>query len=144
MLRSLGDTPTVVCTHSDVISKVLSELNPRIRSGSEKLRRRKASSWVLEGDLGREVFAEYRPPPPDLEDDPHRIAVLDLGSTSFHLVVGDVGPDGSIERVARERDMLRLGALISEHSTIPLEDCDRAIESVLHLADVAEAAEASN
>jgi broad specificity phosphatase PhoE len=142
LLRSFGHTPTAVCTHSDVIRKLLSELNPGIKSGSEKLRRRKASTWVLEGDLAGELFAQYRPPPPDLEDDPHRIAVLDLGSTSFHLVVGDVGADGSIERVTKERDMLRLGALISEHSEIPLADCDRAIESVLHLAGVAEAAEA--
>jgi broad specificity phosphatase PhoE len=142
LLRSFGDTPTAVCTHSDVIRRLLSELNPRVKSGSEKLRRRKASTWLLEGDSTSELAAQYRPPPPDLEDDPHRIAVLDLGSTSFHLVVGDVGPDGSIERVTRERDMLRLGALISEHSEIPLADCDRAIESVLHLADVAEAAEA--
>jgi phosphohistidine phosphatase SixA len=142
LLRSFGDTPTAVCTHSDVIRKLLSELNPRIKSGSEKLRRRKASTWVLDGDFTGDLCAQYRPPPPNLEDDPHRIAVLDLGSTSFHLIVGDVGQDGSIERVTRERDMLRLGALISEHSEIPLADCDRAIESVLHLADVAEAAEA--
>jgi phosphohistidine phosphatase SixA len=142
LLRSFGDTPTAVCSHSDVIQRLLSELNPKISSPSEKLRRRKASSWLLEGDIASDLAAQYRPPPPDLEDDPHRIAVLDLGSTSFHLVVGDVGADGSIERVTRDRDMLKLGALVSEHSEIPLADCDRAIESVLRLADVAEAAKA--
>ena len=140
LLRSCGETPTVLCSHSDVIRNLLTALNPTVKESSNNLRRRKASRWVLGGDLTGEVTAQYRPPPPNLEDDPHRIAVLDLGSSSFHMVVGDVGPDGSIERVTRERDMLRLGALVSEHAGIPLEDCDRAIESVLHLADVAETA----
>jgi len=142
LLRSCGEAPTVICTHSDVIRNLLTALKPTVKESSKNLRRRKASMWVLGGDLTGEVTARYRPPPPNLEDDPHRIAVLDLGSNSFHMLVGDVGPDGSIERVTRERDMLRLGTLVSEHAEIPLEDCDRAIESVLRLADVAEAADA--
>ena len=38
-----------------------------------------------------------------------RIAALDLGSNSFHLLVADVHPDGTFEAVAREKEMLRLG-----------------------------------
>ena len=38
-----------------------------------------------------------------------RIAALDLGSNSFHLLVADVHPDGTFEAVTREKDMLRLG-----------------------------------
>ena len=38
-----------------------------------------------------------------------RIAALDLGSNSFHLLVADVHPDGTFEAVSREKDMLRLG-----------------------------------
>jgi exopolyphosphatase/guanosine-5'-triphosphate,3'-diphosphate pyrophosphatase len=94
--------------------------------------------WLLEGDLDGKLKGQYEPPSLRHDEEPRRVAVVDLGSTSFHLLVGDVGPDGSIERVVRERDMLRLGALISEHARIPLADCDRAIESVLRLRDVAE------
>ena len=38
-----------------------------------------------------------------------RIAALDLGSNSFHLLVADVHPDGTFEPLAREKEMLRLG-----------------------------------
>ena len=38
-----------------------------------------------------------------------RIAALDLGSNSFHLLVADVHPDGTFEAVTREKEMLRLG-----------------------------------
>jgi exopolyphosphatase/guanosine-5'-triphosphate,3'-diphosphate pyrophosphatase len=141
VLRSVGDSEAVICTHSDVIGKLLRELSPRVKARGERLRRRKASMWVLEGDLDGKLKGQYLPPSSRYDEEPRRIAVLDLGSTSFHLLVGDVGSDGSIERVLRERDMLRLGALVSEHAHIPLADCDRAIESVLRLRDVAEAAE---
>jgi len=142
VLRSLGESEAVICTHSDVIGKLLSELAPRVRTRGKRLRRRKASSWLLEGDLDGKLKGQYEPPSSRHDEEPRRVAVLDLGSTSFHLMVGDVGPDGSIERVVRERDMLRLGALISQHAHIPLADCDRAIESVLRLRDVAESVDA--
>jgi exopolyphosphatase/guanosine-5'-triphosphate,3'-diphosphate pyrophosphatase len=38
-----------------------------------------------------------------------RIAALDLGSNSFHLLVADVHIDGTFTAVAREKEMLRLG-----------------------------------
>ncbi len=38
-----------------------------------------------------------------------RIAALDLGSNSFHLLVADVHLDGTFTAVAREKEMLRLG-----------------------------------
>ena len=38
-----------------------------------------------------------------------RIAALDLGSNSFHLLVADVHPDGTFEAITREKEMLRLG-----------------------------------
>jgi phosphohistidine phosphatase SixA len=142
LLRSFGDDAVVACTHSDVIQKLFAHLGRRIKTKGTKFRRRKGSSWFLEGDLDERVTATYHPLASDLDEQPLRVAVIDLGSTSFHLLVGDVGADGSIERVVRERDMLRLGALVDEDARIPLEDCDRVIESVLHLVDVADASNA--
>jgi exopolyphosphatase/guanosine-5'-triphosphate,3'-diphosphate pyrophosphatase len=66
-----------------------------------------------------------------------RIAVLDLGSTSFHLLVADATPLGEIERVTRRRVMLRLGATISEHGRIPKNVRARAIETALELQHLA-------
>jgi exopolyphosphatase/guanosine-5'-triphosphate,3'-diphosphate pyrophosphatase len=66
-----------------------------------------------------------------------RIAVLDLGSTSFHLLVADATPLGEIERVTRRRVMLRLGATISEHGRIPKNVRARAIETAVGLQRLA-------
>jgi exopolyphosphatase / guanosine-5'-triphosphate,3'-diphosphate pyrophosphatase len=42
-----------------------------------------------------------------------RVAALDLGSNSFHLLVGEVGGDGTIVPVLREKVMLRLGDTVA-------------------------------
>lgn len=42
-----------------------------------------------------------------------RIAALDLGSNSFHLLVADAHPDGTFEPLARDKEMLRLGSLVA-------------------------------
>ncbi len=67
-----------------------------------------------------------------------RVAVLDLGSTSFHLLVADASPTGRIERVVRQRVMLRLGATIAAEGEIPKAIAARAVESARTLQDLAE------
>jgi exopolyphosphatase/guanosine-5'-triphosphate,3'-diphosphate pyrophosphatase len=67
-----------------------------------------------------------------------RVAVLDLGSTSFHLLVADASPTGRIDRVARRRVMLRLGATIADEGGIPKPIGQRAIETARALRRVAE------
>ena len=47
------------------------------------------------------------------EPAPKRVAALDLGSNSFHLLVADVGRDGTITPVLREKEMLRLGDTVA-------------------------------
>jgi exopolyphosphatase/guanosine-5'-triphosphate,3'-diphosphate pyrophosphatase len=67
-----------------------------------------------------------------------RVAVLDLGSTSFHLLVADASPTGRIERVVRRRSMLRLGATIAEEGAIPKPVASRAVEAARALRHVAQ------
>ncbi|HET9729587.1 MAG TPA: Ppx/GppA phosphatase family protein [Acidimicrobiia bacterium] len=59
-----------------------------------------------------------------------RIAALDLGSNSFHLLVADVQPDGSFVAVTREKEMLRLGDEVARHGRIPPAAADRAVAAV--------------
>lgn len=42
-----------------------------------------------------------------------RVAALDLGSNSFHLLVADVRGDGTVTPVLREKEMLRLGDTVA-------------------------------
>lgn len=68
-----------------------------------------------------------------------RIAALDLGSNSFHLLVADVHPDGSFESLTREKEMLRLGDEVSRHGCIRPAALERVIATVQHLRRLAEA-----
>ncbi len=68
-----------------------------------------------------------------------RIAALDLGSNSFHLLIADVHPDGTFEPIAREKDMLRLGDDVARYGRITPSLADRAVASVRRLRQLADA-----
>ena len=68
-----------------------------------------------------------------------RIAALDLGSNSFHLLVADVHPDGTFETVSREKEMLRLGDEVARDGRISSSSADRAVASVRRLRQLADA-----
>ena len=67
-----------------------------------------------------------------------RIAALDLGSNSFHLLVADVHPDGTFEPITREKDMLRLGDDVARSGRISPSLADRAVASVRRLRQLAD------
>lgn len=71
-----------------------------------------------------------------------RIAALDLGSNSFHLLVADAHPDGSFEPLVREKEMLRLGDDVAASGRISDEAGDRAVEAVTRFRALAAAADA--
>jgi exopolyphosphatase / guanosine-5'-triphosphate,3'-diphosphate pyrophosphatase len=68
-----------------------------------------------------------------------RLAALDLGSNSFHLLVADVHPDGTFESISREKEMLRLGDEVSRHGRITDAGLEHAIETVRRLKRIADA-----
>jgi len=68
-----------------------------------------------------------------------RASVLDLGSNSFHVLVADVEPDGTVTPVFREREMLHLGrAVAAGDGRVPDADRQRAVEVVAHLTELAQ------
>ena len=70
-----------------------------------------------------------------------RIAALDLGSNSFHLLVADVGSDGTITPVVRHKEMLRLGDTVARTGIIG-DRSDELIASVRRLKAMADSAAA--
>lgn len=66
-----------------------------------------------------------------------RTSVLDLGSNSFHVLVADAAPDGSVQPLLREREMLHLGTVVAEHGGIPDAERRRAVDVVAHLTELA-------
>ncbi|MEO7836487.1 MAG: hypothetical protein ABIS21_02460, partial [Acidimicrobiales bacterium] len=71
-----------------------------------------------------------------------RIAALDLGSNSFHLLVADAHADGSFDPIVREKEMLRLGDSVASSGRISEEAADRAVDAVKRFRALAAAAEA--
>ena len=72
-----------------------------------------------------------------------RVAAMDLGSNSFHLLVADVHADGHIDPLVQEKEMLRLGDVVSRHGEIPLTAADQAVATVRRFRLLAEAAGAT-
>ncbi|MFM7616443.1 MAG: HD domain-containing protein [Actinomycetes bacterium] len=72
-----------------------------------------------------------------------RIAALDLGSNSFHLVVAEVHPDGTFTPTVREKEMLRLGEIVTTSGEITERAADAAVAAVRRMRKLAEAAGAS-
>ena len=67
-----------------------------------------------------------------------RIAALDLGSNSFHLLVAEVRPDGTFAPVLREKEMLRLGDVVARTGRLSAEAADQALETVRRFRALAE------
>ncbi len=69
-----------------------------------------------------------------------RIAALDLGTNSFHLLVVDAHPDGTFRPLAREKEMLRLGDAVAREGRLGEGDARRAVAAVARFRSLAEAA----
>jgi exopolyphosphatase/guanosine-5'-triphosphate,3'-diphosphate pyrophosphatase len=68
-----------------------------------------------------------------------RIAALDLGSNSFHLVVVETRPDGSFVPLVREKEMLRLGDRVGRDGAIGEDLYPTAVAVVRRFKALAEA-----
>jgi len=110
-----GATTLVVCTHGELAGELAALLEEQ---GDVDLRR-----------LGRSDVS--------VDEESRRLAVLDLGSTSFHLLVADANAAGHLQPIDREREQLRLGALTAVHDEIPAEVVERAVATARALRDTA-------
>ncbi|HEX4777572.1 MAG TPA: Ppx/GppA phosphatase family protein [Acidimicrobiia bacterium] len=72
-----------------------------------------------------------------------RIAALDLGSNSFHLLVAEVHADGTFVAITREKEMLRLGDAVARDGFVPPETADAAVATVRRFRKLADAAGAA-
>lgn len=72
-----------------------------------------------------------------------RLAALDLGTNSFHLLVAEVHADGGFAPLTREKEMLRLGDVVSRTGHIPPPVADQAVATVRRFRLLAEAAGAT-
>ena len=69
-----------------------------------------------------------------------RVAAMDLGSNSFHLLVADVHPDGHIDPLVQEKEMLRLGDVVSRRGALTPTAVEQAVATVRRFRLLADAA----
>jgi exopolyphosphatase / guanosine-5'-triphosphate,3'-diphosphate pyrophosphatase len=62
-----------------------------------------------------------------------RAAVWDLGSSSFHLLVCEVGPAGTLVPVLRRRALLNLGVAVGATGSIPVDRVAAAVAATKRL-----------
>src|SRR3954469_11705291 len=67
-----------------------------------------------------------------------RIAALDVGSNSFHLIVADVATGGHINVLDRAKEMVRLGDSTLHHGVIPPEVFRRGLDALRALRRIAD------
>ncbi len=67
-----------------------------------------------------------------------RIAAVDLGSNSFHLLVVDAHPDGTFVALGREKEMLRLGDVVSREGRVTDEAAARAVDTIRRFKAIAD------
>jgi exopolyphosphatase/guanosine-5'-triphosphate,3'-diphosphate pyrophosphatase len=70
---------------------------------------------------------------------PVRVAALDVGSNSFHLMVVEARPDGSVKVLERAKEMVRLGEASLQAGVIPEEAQERGLRALSALAERARA-----
>lgn len=109
LLRGLDAGIVLCCTHAQLVQ----ELGDALEAAGIAVER-----TSLEARKGRS------------EEKPRRLAVLDMGSTSFHMLVADVTRAGHLKPVSRERTMLRLGSVIAQYGHIPEEEVASTLEAV--------------
>ena len=70
-----------------------------------------------------------------------RVAVFDLGSGSFHLMVVDASRDGVLTPVLRRRSFLHLGTEVARTGGVPADRATTAVRAVRRLRAAADEAE---
>jgi exopolyphosphatase / guanosine-5'-triphosphate,3'-diphosphate pyrophosphatase len=69
-----------------------------------------------------------------------RVAVFDLGSSSFHLMVVDASRHGVLEPVLRRRSFLHLGTEVAKSGSVPADRAATAVRTVRRLRAFADEA----
>jgi exopolyphosphatase/guanosine-5'-triphosphate,3'-diphosphate pyrophosphatase len=59
-----------------------------------------------------------------------RLAAIDLGSNSFHMVVVEVGASGAFQVIDREKEMVRLGAITLSRGQLPSAAMGRGLATL--------------
>src|SRR5437870_9890430 len=73
----------------------------------------------------------------------NRLAAIDIGTNSFHLVIADVNPEtGKFNIIGKEREMVRLGSSPGDMKELSNEAIERGVGALKRFKILADSAEA--
>jgi len=88
---------------------------------------------------GRDVDEFGHRPDALLQCGTMRIAALDVGSNSLHLLIVEARPDGTFEPLCQEKEMLRLGDVVARTGRVAPEAAEALLTAVRRFSALAEA-----
>jgi len=71
-----------------------------------------------------------------------KLAALDLGSNSFHLLVAEADGTDELTKLGSHKEVLRVGAVVQQHGQLTPKAFESAFDSVTRMASVARSFEA--
>ena len=88
--------------------------------------------------MGESAFAENPAVPVPVADRTElRLAAIDVGSNSLHMVIAQADPDGSVTTLWRMKEMVGLGRMSFPSHRLSKEAMDRALGALSHFQQVA-------
>ncbi len=72
------------------------------------------------------------------QSEPVRLAAIDLGTNSFHMIIVELLPDMSFTMIDRAKDMIRIGDGSITTKTLSKESMEQGIETLLRFRKLAE------
>ncbi len=81
-------------------------------------------------------------PPSSQQSGSRRLAAIDIGTNSFHLVIADVRPNGVFTVIGRDKEMVRLGAGATDMKTLSDEAMERALQTLARFRRMVDLAQA--
>src|SRR6478752_7900397 len=76
------------------------------------------------------LFRKPQPQPASSDRPDFRVAAIDIGSNSLHMVVAQVDADGSITTLWRMKEMVGLGRISFPSRRLSREAMDRAVTTL--------------
>src|SRR5688572_32687873 len=85
------------------------------------------------------IFRKPRPQAPAGDRPDFRIAAIDVGSNSLHMVVAQVDADGSLTTLWRMKEMVGLGRISFPSRRLTRDAMDRAVTTLRRFQQAAQA-----
>jgi exopolyphosphatase/guanosine-5'-triphosphate,3'-diphosphate pyrophosphatase len=138
LIAACDEAPIALCAPREIALALLRSFAAAGVRMEAPIGAEEAGTWFLQDLGGTDARARYLPPPELPEGERPRVAVLELGSTSLHLVVYEILAGGRVDRLDQHRVMLRGDRRVADAGVVQDETAKHALEAARELRAFAE------